>query len=94
VMCNGTLVGSARGGLPMPSEGRRELAAPPAWSLAVGMGRLERLGLEQPVRCERQRPGEPVRIDSRSSGGSKAKPDGSCAAAHTVIDRDPKIPPN
>ena len=34
----------------------------------VGMGRLGRLGLEQPVRYERQRPGELVHVDVKKLG--------------------------
>jgi transposase InsO family protein len=33
-----------------------------------GMGRLGRLGLEQPVRCERSRPGELVHVDVKKLG--------------------------
>ena len=38
------------------------------------MGRLGRLGLEQPVRYERSRPGELVHVDVKSSAGSRAAP--------------------
>src|SRR6266849_4954461 len=47
----------------------------------IGMGKLGRLGLEQPIRYERSRPGELVQSTSRSSLGSRAAPDGASAAA-------------
>jgi transposase-like protein len=40
----------------------------------IGMGRLGRLGLEPAERYERERPGELIHIDVKSSGGSKAVP--------------------
>src|SRR5215211_3010329 len=40
----------------------------------IGMGKLGRLGLEPAQRYERERPGELIRIDSRSSGASRAAP--------------------
>jgi transposase len=40
----------------------------------IGMGRLGRLGLEQPVRYERARPGELVHVDVKKLGRSRAAP--------------------
>ena len=49
----------------------------------VGMGWLGRLGLEQPARDERSRPGEPCTSTSRSSAGSSAAPASAGATAST-----------
>ena len=40
----------------------------------IGMGRLGRLGLEPAERYERERPGELIHIDVKSSGASRAAP--------------------
>jgi hypothetical protein len=40
----------------------------------LGLGRLGRLGLEQPRRYERSRPGELVHIDVKKLGRSRAWP--------------------
>ena len=47
----------------------------------LGMGRLGRLGLEQPLRYERSRPGELSTSTSRSSAGSRAAPANASTAA-------------
>jgi len=49
----------------------------------IGMGRLGRLGLEQPVRYERSRPGELVHVDVKKLGrvrGVGHRISGSCAS--------------
>ncbi len=46
----------------------------------VGMGRLGRLGLEQPVRYERTRPGELVHVDVKKLAASRAGRAGVSAA--------------
>ena len=61
-----------------------------------GMGRLGRIGLEQPVRYERQRPGELVHIDikklGRIQGGAGWRVRGGPQHHNrTVTDRDGKI---
>ena len=48
------------------------------------MGRLGRLGLEQPVRYERQRPGELVHIDVKKLGRIRAAPASASAAARST----------
>jgi transposase-like protein len=40
----------------------------------IGMGRLGRLGMDPAERYERERPGELIHIDVKSSGGSRAAP--------------------
>ena len=62
----------------------------------LGMGRLGRLGLEQPVRYERSRPGELVHIDvkklGRIQGGAGKRVRGGIRGHYTPqrIDRDGK----
>jgi hypothetical protein len=46
----------------------------------LGIGRLGRIGLEQPVRYERQRPGELIHIDVKKLAGSAVTGTGSPAA--------------
>jgi transposase InsO family protein len=57
-----------------------------------GMGRLGRLGLEQPVRYERSRPGELVHIDikklGRIQGGAGKRVGGRSPASHRPRRRD------
>ncbi len=50
-----------------------------------GMGRLGRIGLEQPVRYERSRPCELVHIDVKSSAGSRAERASVSVAGRTRI---------
>jgi transposase InsO family protein len=60
----------------------------------IGMGRLGRLGLEQPVRYERSRPGELVHIDVKKLGrieggaGKRAYGDGRRQVSATYTDLD------
>jgi len=60
----------------------------------TGMGRLGRLGLEQPVRYERSRPGELVHVDVKKLGrieggaGKRAFGDRRRRVRATYIDRD------
>jgi transposase InsO family protein len=58
----------------------------------IGMGKLGRLGLEQPVRYERSRPGELVHIDvkqlGRIHGGAGKRVDGSMRQHMRVRVRD------
>jgi transposase InsO family protein len=63
----------------------------------IGMGKLGRLGLEQPIRYERSRPGELVHIDvkklGRIQGGAGWRVRGGPELQHnnpTFIDRDGK----
>ena len=46
----------------------------------IGMGKLGRVGLEPAQRYERERPGELVHIDIKSSGGSNAAPEPGSSA--------------
>ena len=58
----------------------------------LGMGRLGRLGLEQPVRYERSRPGELVHIDikklGRSAGGAGKRVGGRAPGGYRPRRRD------
>jgi len=60
----------------------------------IGMGRLGRLGLEQPLRYERSRPGELVHIDVKKLGrieggaGKRAYGDGRRKFSATYTDLD------
>ena len=60
----------------------------------IGMGRLGRLGLEQPVRYERSRPGELVHVDVKKLGrieggaGKRAYGDGRRQFSATYTDLD------
>jgi transposase InsO family protein len=60
----------------------------------LGMGRLGRLGLEQPLRYERSRPGELVHVDVKKLGrieggaGKRAFGDSRRYATRTYTDRD------
>jgi transposase len=58
----------------------------------AGMGRLGRIGLEQPVRYERSRPGELVHIDIKKLGRIRAAPaNGSPASATATTNGSPAL---
>ena len=56
-----------------------------------GVGRLGRIGLEQPIRYERARPGRARPPRSRSSPGSRAASASASAVAHSAAHRPRRI---